>query len=120
MAAEVVVGLVEGVEEVGDDDDGVDRAAMGVEAGGARLWTWGSGADCEGVIDGLEPAGDELKAIRKRVRKRGIDCSRNRRDEDVEERTWGRKDHPRREMKPDMVVDVEGVYVRFCFVISEG
>lgn len=54
-AAQVMVGFVDGVEEVGGDDEDVDVASVFVEAW--RTWRgFGvAGADREAVVDGLGP-----------------------------------------------------------------
>lgn len=62
LTAEVVVGLVDGVGEVDGYDEDVDVAAMFVEsrAAGGRLRI--TGADCEAIVDGLDPTGCDLGA----------------------------------------------------------
>lgn len=58
--AEVVVGFVQGVEEVEGYDEDVDAPAVFGEAGGAGLGLGVAGADGDAVVEGLGPACDEL------------------------------------------------------------
>jgi len=52
-AADGPVCFVEGVEEVGEDDEGVDAATVGCEEGSAGLGLGCAGADGEAVVEGL-------------------------------------------------------------------
>lgn len=60
FAALVVVGLVDGVEEVCGDDEDVNNAAVGVEPSGAGGGLGVAGADSNAIVDGLNPRGCEL------------------------------------------------------------
>jgi hypothetical protein len=59
-ALEVVVGFVDGVEEVEGDDGDVDAPAVGGEARGAWLGLGVAGADGDAVVEGLGPGCYEL------------------------------------------------------------
>lgn len=71
LALQVVVGFVDGVEQVEGDDDDVDAAAVLGEARGAGVGFWVAGADGDGVVEGLRPACYELWGYVNRVTKRG-------------------------------------------------
>lgn len=60
LAAKFVVGLVDGVGEVDRYDEDVDVAAVVIEpwAAGSRFRV--AGADCETIVDGLDPRCGDL------------------------------------------------------------
>lgn len=55
LAAKLVVGLVDGVGEVERYDEDVDVTAVLIEPRAAGSRFRGAGADCEAIIDGLDP-----------------------------------------------------------------
>jgi hypothetical protein len=55
-ALQVVVGFVDGVEQVEGYDGDVDAPAVLGPAGCAGLWLGVAGADREAVVEGLRPA----------------------------------------------------------------
>lgn len=63
-AAEVIVGFVEGVEEVEGYDEDLDATAVGGIGAGTRGRARIAGADSEGVVDRLGPRGNELSRVR--------------------------------------------------------
>lgn len=65
MAAEVEVGLVDGVGEVDGYDEDMDVAAMVIEPRAAGLGFRIAGADREAIVDGLDPRGCDLGGVRK-------------------------------------------------------
>lgn len=65
MAAEVEVGLVDGVGEVDGYDEDVDVAAMVIEPRAAGLGLGIAGADREAIVDGLDPRGCDLGGVGK-------------------------------------------------------
>lgn len=52
--------FVEIIAEVYQHHADLDPSLVARMAGRARLWFWVPGADAEGIIDCLGPAGDEL------------------------------------------------------------
>ena len=59
-AADLIVGFVDGVGEVGGDNEDVDDAAVGAVTSRARRRLGVAGADGDAVVDGLNPACHEL------------------------------------------------------------
>lgn len=101
--AEVVVGFVQGVEEVEGYDEDVDAPAVFGEAGGAGLGLGVAGADGDAVVEGLGPACDELGG--------GLSVGRGEGGGGGGEggRTLGRKVQPKRERRPDIAAVGLGV-----------
>lgn len=60
LAAKLVVGLVDCVGEVERYDEHVDVAAVAVEPRAAGSRFRGAGADCETIVDGLDPRCGDL------------------------------------------------------------
>lgn len=58
LQAEGAVGLDKGVEEVEGDDEDVDSAAVDGILRGSGLRLGITGADCQTIVDCLDPAGD--------------------------------------------------------------
>ena len=59
-SAQPVVGLVDGVEEVDEDNGDMDTSAMLVVEGSAGLGFGVAGTDHDAIVDGLEPSCYEL------------------------------------------------------------